>query len=255
MNAIVDVRDLRKTHGRGPLAAQALRGVTFSVGAGTLTAITGPSGCGKSTLLSVLAGLDAADSGYANVGGVNLTAASARELTLYRRRQVGVVFQAYNLLPSLTAAENVEAGLEFLSLSIAEKQRRAREALSWVDLDRLADRFPAQLSGGQQQRVAIARAIAREPALLLADEPTGNLDRDASARILEVLWNLTRHLGCTCIMVTHDLELAGACDRTIRLSDGAVVLAADESGVRHRHRSGVALQAAAEQAWARAGHR
>ena len=190
---------------------------------GSFTAIVGPSGCGKTTLLSLLGGLDKGDAGKVVVDGLDLNRASNRELTEYRRKAIGFVFQFYNLLPSLTALENVEAGLEFLNLKAPARRERALAYLAKVGMAELAHRFPAQLSGGQQQRVAVARVLAREPKLLLADEPTGNLDEESGERIFECMRDLQRQSGVTCIMVTHDVELAGRVDNVIRMRDGRVI--------------------------------
>jgi putative ABC transport system ATP-binding protein len=200
-----------------------LREVSMAFERGTFNAIVGPSGCGKTTLLSVLGGLDSGNSGSVFVDGLDLVKASARELTEYRRRSVGFVFQFFNLLPSLSAVENVEAGLEFLPLKAPQRRERAMSYLARVGLADLAGRFPAQLSGGQQQRVAVARVLAREPKLILADEPTGNLDEESGERIFECIRELQRESGVTCIMVTHDAELAARADSIIRLRDGRVV--------------------------------
>jgi putative ABC transport system ATP-binding protein len=219
----VDVVQLYKAYAQGSLATPVLREVSMSFARGSFSAIVGPSGCGKTTLLSVLGALDRGDAGRVVVDGLDLLQASARELTEYRRRSVGFVFQFYNLLPSLTAVENVEAGLEFLPLGAARRRDRAIDYLARVGMADHASRFPAQLSGGQQQRVAVARALAREPKLLLADEPTGNLDEESGERIFSCIRALQRESAVTCIMVTHDTELATRVDGVVRLRDGRVV--------------------------------
>jgi ABC-type lipoprotein export system ATPase subunit len=221
--SFVNVQQLYKTYVQGSIATPVLREVSMSFGRGSFTAIVGPSGCGKTTLLSVLGGLDRAEAGQVSVDGLDLMRASNKELTEYRRKQVGFVFQFYNLLPSLTAVENVEAGLEFLGLKSSQRRARAMDYLARVEMADLAHRFPAQLSGGQQQRVAVARVLAREPKLLLADEPTGNLDEDSGERIFACMRDLQRASGVTCIMVTHDIELASRVDEVVRLRDGRVV--------------------------------
>jgi putative ABC transport system ATP-binding protein len=223
MNALVDITRLYKTYVQGSLSTPVLHEVSMQFERGSFSAIVGPSGCGKTTLLSVLGALDKADSGRVLVDGLDLVQASARELNEYRRRTVGFVFQFYNLLPSLTALENVEAGLEFLPLDASSRRARAMHYLAKVGMADLAWRFPAQLSGGQQQRVAVARVLAREPKLLLADEPTGNLDEESGERIFECLRALQRESGVTCIMVTHDADLAARVDSVVRLRDGRVV--------------------------------
>ncbi|MCW5837330.1 MAG: ABC transporter ATP-binding protein [Labilithrix sp.] len=242
--AFVDVSRLNKTYSRGPIATPVLRDVSMTFERGSFSAIVGPSGCGKTTLLSVLGALDAGDSGSVVVDGLDLREASARELTEYRRRSIGFVFQFYNLLPSLTAVENVESGLEFFGLRAPARRARAMDWLARVGMADLAARFPAQLSGGQQQRVAVARVLAREPKLLLADEPTGNLDEESGERIIACMKSLQRESGVTCLVVTHDVELAARADAVVRLRDGRVV--EDElarSGevpiVRPRRQSGV----------------
>ena len=193
-----------------------------------MSAIIGPSGCGKSTLLTLLGALDKPDAGDVIVDGFDLGRAEGGDLSAYRRHKVGFVFQSYNLLRSLSAVENVEAALQFSSLGGSERRARAKECLAAVGLPDLGTKLPHQLSGGQQQRVAIARAIARRPALLLADEPTGNLDREAGARVFDCLLELQRSTGVTCVMVTHDADLAARTDNVVRMLDGRV--AAEGSG-------------------------
>jgi putative ABC transport system ATP-binding protein len=222
--AFIEIAGLTKTYAQGSCAVAALRDVSMSFERGSFNAIVGPSGCGKTTLLSVLGALDCAESGSVLVGGVELVGAPQRQLTEYRRRSIGFVFQFYNLLPSLSAVENVESGLEFLPLKAATRRARAMEYLERVGMADLAQRFPAQLSGGQQQRVAIARVLAREPKLLLADEPTGNLDEESGERIFSCIRTLQREIGVTCIMVTHDAELAARVDSITRLRDGRVII-------------------------------
>lgn len=231
MRNFIDVSRLFKSYAQGSLATPVLREVSMSFQRGSFSAIVGPSGCGKTTLLSVLGALDRGDSGSVVVDGLDLLQAKTRELTEYRRRTVGFVFQFYNLLPSLNVLENVEAGLEFLPLRGRERRARAMHYLAKVGMADLAWRFPAQLSGGQQQRVAVARVLAREPKLLLADEPTGNLDEESGERIFECMRALQRESGVTCIMVTHDIELARRVDAVVRLRDGRVIEAPD-SGPR-----------------------
>ncbi|MBX3228227.1 MAG: ABC transporter ATP-binding protein [Labilithrix sp.] len=223
MSAIVEIKDLYKTYKQGSVSTTVLREVSMKFERGSFSAIVGPSGCGKTTLLSILGGLDKGDAGSVVVGGLDLNRASNRELTEYRRKAIGFVFQFYNLLPSLTAVENVEAGLEFLGLKAPARRARALDYLAKVGMADLANRFPSQLSGGQQQRVAVARVLAREPQLLLADEPTGNLDEESGERIFQCMLDLQRQSGVTCVMVTHDPELASRVDSVIRLRDGRVL--------------------------------
>lgn len=223
MTALVEITDLYKAYTQGSVKTAVLREVSMKFDRGSFSAIVGPSGCGKTTLLSILGGLDKGDGGKVVVGGLDLNRATHRELTEYRRKAIGFVFQFYNLLPSLSAVENVEAGLEFLGLKANVRRERALAYLKRVDMVDLADRFPAQLSGGQQQRVAVARVLAREPQLLLADEPTGNLDEESGERIFECMKGLQRESGVTCVMVTHDADLASRVDNVVRLRDGRVL--------------------------------
>jgi putative ABC transport system ATP-binding protein len=223
--AYLDLRHVKKSFrgaGHG-LLTTVLRDVSATFLRGSFTAIVGPSGCGKSTLLALLGALDRPDSGSILIGDLDLATASGSALSTYRRKEVGFVFQSYNLLRSLTAVENVEATLQFLDLSASERRSRALESLGQVGLSEVASKLPHQLSGGQQQRVAIARAIARRPALLLADEPTGNLDRESGARVFRCLTELQRSLSVTTIMVTHDTHLAASADSIVRMLDGEIV--------------------------------
>lgn len=222
-SAIIEISGLRKTYRSGALETPVLRDVSMSFARGSFNAIVGPSGCGKTTLLSLLGALDVADKGIARVDGLDLVKATTAQLTEYRRRSIGFVFQFYNLLPSLTAVENVESSLEFLPMTSAARRTRAMDYLARVGLADSGLKFPAQLSGGQQQRVAVARALSREPKLLLADEPTGNLDQDTGERVFECMRDLQREVGITCVMVTHDAQLAARADTVVRLLDGRVV--------------------------------
>jgi putative ABC transport system ATP-binding protein len=217
----VVARDVVRRYGEGASAVEAVRGVSLEVPSGQFTAVMGPSGSGKSTLMHVLAGLDRPTSGRVEIGGQDVTEMSDKQLTLLRRDHVGFIFQFFNLLPVLSAEENI-----LLPLSIAgRKPDRA-----WVDsviervglTDRRSHR-PAELSGGQQQRVAIARALVSEPTVLLADEPTGNLDSRTSAEVLELLRDTVREYGQTTLMVTHDPSAAATADRVLFLADGLLV--------------------------------
>ena len=220
---LVDVSRLFKTYRQGSVSTAVLREVSLEVAPRSFTAVVGPSGCGKTTLLGILGGLDRPDAATrVVVDGLDLLSATPRDLVAYRRRTVGIVFQFYNLLPTLTAVENVEAGLEFVPLPHRARRARALDWLARVGLAELAHRFPAQLSGGQQQRVAVARVLAREPKLLLADEPTGNLDAEAGEQIYAAMRELTRESGTTCVMVTHDAALAHRADDVVRMRDGKI---------------------------------
>ncbi len=242
---LVAIAALRKTHRLGAIVTPVLREVSMEVPRGSFTAIVGPSGCGKTTLLTLIGGLDRGDCGSLVVGGLDLTTATLPELTAFRRSRVGFVFQFFNLLPSLTAVENVESGLEFLPLTAAARRTRALEYLDRVGLADLGARFPAQLSGGQQQRVAVARALAREPELLLADEPTGNLDQETGERVFATMREIQKDLGVTCVMVTHDAELAARADDIVRLRDGRVVAPSVPEPARSGLRLAGAFRAAA----------
>ena len=211
---------LTRTYGDGDSAVQALRGVSLDLPAGQFTAVMGPSGSGKSTLMHLLAGLDTPSSGTVSVAGHDITTMKDRELTRLRRKHIGFVFQSFNLLPTLSAEENV-----VLPLSIAGKRPPAAEIdalIARVGLSERRDHRPAELSGGQQQRVAIARALAGSPRLLLADEPTGNLDTQMARSVLELLEDIHRE-GATIVMVTHDPRMAEKTHRVVRLFDGRQV--------------------------------
>nr|EKU2898101.1 ABC transporter ATP-binding protein [Pseudomonas aeruginosa] len=217
------VRRLSKSYGSGDAMVQALRGIDLDLPRGRFTAIMGPSGSGKSTLMHCLAGLDQASSGAVNVAGIDLGSLDDDALTTFRRRHIGFVFQAFNLLPMLTAAQNILLPLELagnrIDNSILERARQLADILGVAD--RLSHR-PAELSGGQQQRVAIARALITQPALLFADEPTGNLDSATSAEVLHHLRRSTRELGQTVVMVTHDRDAAKYADDVVTMHDGRI---------------------------------
>jgi len=209
--------DLAKVYGEGEAAVHALRGVSMEAPEGEIVVLLGPSGSGKSTFLNIIGGLDNASSGKVYFRGEDLTEASEDELTQYRRRHVGFVFQLYNLMPGLTARENVA-----LVTEISENPMDPAEALKLVGLDHRIDHFPAQLSGGEQQRVAIARAIAKQPTVLFCDEPTGALDSQTSILVLEALANVNRELGTTLIIITHHAGIAKIADRVIKFRDGMI---------------------------------
>jgi putative ABC transport system ATP-binding protein len=218
---MIRVRDLVMRLPSGGRFVTILDGVSLEVAAGEVVAITGPSGSGKSTLLGLIAGLDTPSAGSIAVGGVEVTGLGETDLARFRRRTIGFVFQSYHLIPTLTAAENVAVPLELAGTR--EPLAVARRRLAEVGLAERGHHYPAQLSGGEQQRVAIARAVALAPPLLLADEPTGNLDSATGAQIIDLLLALNRERGSTLVLVTHDTALAGRAGRAIALRDGRVV--------------------------------
>jgi putative ABC transport system ATP-binding protein len=217
MTILLTARALTKRYRMGEVDVQALRGVDLDLVEGELLVLLGVSGSGKSTLLNILGGLDIATSGQVDYRGTDLSAADEEELTWYRRRHVGFVFQFYNLIPSLTARENVE-----LVTEIADDPLDAAEALELVGLGERLDHFPSQLSGGEQQRVAVARAVAKRPDILLCDEPTGALDFQTGIRVLDVLERVNRELGTTTVIITHNAPIAAIAHRTITLADGRI---------------------------------
>jgi len=216
-SAILAAHDVTKTYRMGDVDVHALRGVTVPLYERELMVLLGPSGSGKSTLLNILGGLDVPSSGRVLYRGEDIASAGERELTNFRREHVGFVFQFYNLVPSLTARENVA-----LVTEIAKNPLDPSEALEVVGLTERMHHFPAQLSGGEQQRVAIARAVAKQPEILLCDEPTGALDFKTGIRVLEVLDQVNRELGTTTAVITHHAPIASMADRVVSLSDGMV---------------------------------
>lgn len=215
---VLQVHDIAKVYQLGEVTVHALRKVSLDLFPGEFVVLLGTSGSGKSTLLNILGGLDTPTSGEVRYRDHTLAQASDRELTRYRREHVGFVFQFFNLLPSLTALENVE-----LVTEIAENPIPAREALERVDLADRLNHFPAQLSGGEQQRVAIARALAKRPDVLLCDEPTGSLDYATGKKVLQVLESTNRELGTLTVVITHNAAIAGMADRVIRISSGEIL--------------------------------
>ena len=215
--AVFRARGLTKVYRMGEVEVVALRGVDLDLYAGEFVVLLGPSGSGKSTLLNILGGLDSATSGEVTYAGHDLAHATERELTGFRRDHVGFVFQFYNLIPSLTARENVAAVTE-----IAASPMKPEEALEVVGMGKRLDHVPAQLSGGEQQRVAIARAIAKNPAVLLCDEPTGALDSATGIVVLEALESANRRLGTLTVVITHNVVIAEMADRVIRMADGRI---------------------------------
>jgi putative ABC transport system ATP-binding protein len=211
---------LTKIYRTGSVEVRALRGVDLDLYQGELVVLLGPSGSGKSTLLNILGGLDTPTSGRVHFRQTELTAVEERELTRYRRDHVGFVFQFYNLVPSLTARENVE-----LVTEIARAPMKSSDALALVGLSDRMDHFPAQLSGGEQQRIAIARAIAKRPEILLCDEPTGALDSQTGILVLEAIEQVNDELGTTTAVITHNMVIGGIADRVLRMADGHIVSA------------------------------
>jgi putative ABC transport system ATP-binding protein len=215
---VLEVRNLTKVYPMGEVEVHALRGVSLTIAEGEFVVLLGPSGSGKSTLLNILGGLDVPTSGETLYRGQSLSGADERELTTYRRHKVGFVFQFYNLIPSLTARENVE-----LATEISDDPLPAREALELVGLAARVDHFPSQLSGGEQQRVAIARAIAKRPDLLLCDEPTGALDLATGVVVLEAIARVNEDLGTSVAVITHNSGIGDIADRVLSMSDGRIV--------------------------------
>ncbi len=223
MTNILETNGLNKQYKMGEVEINALRGVDFSVRQGEFVAVMGPSGSGKSTLLHLMGGLDTPSDGDISLAGMRLTRLSDDEITVIRRRQVGFIFQFFNLLPTLTAAENLALPLLIDGKRQADYQDRIEEMLRLVGLSDRKDHKPDQLSGGQQQRVAIARALVTQPAIVLADEPTGNLDSKSGSEILQLLRRTCDQQGQTIVMVTHDPRAAAYADRVVFLRDGQVV--------------------------------
>ncbi|MDF1562364.1 MAG: ABC transporter ATP-binding protein [Deltaproteobacteria bacterium] len=219
---LVETHDLKRTYTQGKLEVHALRGVDFSIEKGEFTALMGPSGSGKTTLLNLIGGLDAPSGGSVLVDGQDLSAMSSGERSRMRLNHLGFVFQAYNLIPVLSAKENTEFVLLLRGTPKAEREKRVLEILKAVGLEGMEDRRPNELSGGQQQRVAVARAIASEPALVLADEPTANLDSKTSDALIETMRELNEKHGVTFLFSTHDPKVMEHASRVVRLVDGQI---------------------------------
>ena len=222
-NAAVEVVGLEKVYGSGPTAVRALKGVSLGFEAGEFSAIMGPSGSGKSTLLHILGALEEPSSGRVVIGGTDLSGLSDKKLTLLRRARMGFVFQAFNLIPTLTAEENVMLPVLISGEGTARYAERLDEIFALVGLEKRRTHKPDELSGGEQQRVAIARALVRNPDLVLADEPTGNLDSKTGGGVLNLLRESAARYGQTVVMVTHDARAAAVADRVVFLADGLVV--------------------------------
>lgn len=216
----ISLDSVRLNLGAGATRVEVLKGISLKFPRGKATAIVGPSGCGKSTLLMTIAGLERPDSGDVDIEGRSIVAMSEDELAEFRGRRIGIVFQSFHLLPTMTALENVAIPLELAGRRDAFA--RAAEELRSVGLSDRSAHYPSQMSGGEQQRVALARALSNDPAVLLADEPTGNLDEDTGSSIIDLLLAQSALRGCTLVMVTHDLALASRCDQIVRLHAGQV---------------------------------
>jgi putative ABC transport system ATP-binding protein len=219
----VDVKEVTKTYRTGVIEVPALRGVSLCIASGEFVATAGPSGSGKTTLLNIIGGLDRADRGEVWVAGQNLQSLSLSELARLRLNRIGFVFQTYNLLPVLTALENAEFTLLLQGVPVSTRRERVEKLFSEIGLNGLEDRRPAELSGGQQQRVAVVRAMVTAPALILADEPTANLDSASASSLLDVMEHLNRVTGTTFIFSTHDPQVMERAHRMIRLRDGRIV--------------------------------
>jgi len=220
---IISATNVNKTYRSRDVVVEALKDVSFEVTSGEMVAVMGPSGSGKTTLLNCMSGLDSIDGGDVSIAGQLLRTMSDDALSDYRASSMGFVFQAYNLLPVLSAQENVELPLVLAGTSQKEARDRANEKLALVGLGERTDHLPAELSGGQQQRVAIARALANDPAIVWADEPTGNLDSTNANEIMDLLVRLNNEQGQTFVLVTHSEEVGGMADRIVRMSDGEIV--------------------------------
>jgi len=220
---IISVKGLHKTYDTGKIKVNALRGIDFTVRRGEMVAIMGPSGCGKTTLLNCLAGLDDFDQGEVLIEGTQIKDMSDNTRTEYRARRMGFVFQLYNLLPVLTSVENIELPLLVSGVPSAKSRQRALESLKMIGLSELADRIPAELSGGQRQRVTIARALVNQPAIIWGDEPTGDLDSETTAEIMNLLCRLNKENRQTFVLVTHSQEVADRANRIVRMRDGLIV--------------------------------
>jgi putative ABC transport system ATP-binding protein len=221
---LVEIRNLAKSYVRGGQTVPVLSDITLDIDAGDFIALMGPSGSGKTTLLNLIAGIDKPDAGVLRVGGVDIAALSEADLADWRAANVGFVFQFYNLMPVLTAYENVELPLMLTPLSRGERRSRVELVLSVVGLADRMKHYPNELSGGQQQRVAIARAVVADPTLIVADEPTGDLDRVSAAEILHMMQRLNGELGKTIIMVTHDANAARAARHVVHLEKGELIV-------------------------------
>src|SRR5215207_8734778 len=232
-DAMVEARDLEKTYAGGGITVRALRGVDLNIASGEMVAVMGPSGCGKTTLLNCLSGLDEFDSGEVFVGGESISGMSDRKRTRFRAQKMGFVFQTYNLIPVLSGVENVELPLLVAGVRPKEARGRALSALEMVGLTDQADKRPNEMSGGQQQRVTVARSLVNEPAIVWADEPTGALDSETSAEVMDLIVDLNREKEQTFVLVTHDISVARRAHRLVRMRDGRIE--SDETGGAEEH--------------------
>ena len=236
-DALIRVRDLWKIYRLGDIEVQALCGVSMDIDAGGFVAVMGASGSGKSTFMNIIGCLDRPTRGLYELAGVDVSRLSADERATIRNRQVGFVFQNFNLIPRTSAVENVELPLFYSDVPLGEQHQRARDALAAVGLGGREHHLPNQLSGGQQQRVAIARALVNQPSLLLADEPTGNLDTQTSTEIMDIFQRLNREQGLTIILVTHEPDIATYADRVLGFRDGQIVSDVQQKPTRARRAS------------------
>ena len=224
MSTVIETKNLCRTFGEGETQVVALDQVNIKIAAGEFTAITGPSGSGKTTLLQLIGGLDEPAAGDVFLSGTNIALMSGSQLSDFRRDHIGFIFQSYNLIPVLSAEENIEYIMLLQGVSTQARKKRVQEMLALVGLEGLGDRRPAQLSGGQQQRVAVARAMASKPNIILADEPTANLDSTTGISLIEVMRELNKQLGMTFVFSTHDHKIMDRADRLIHLEDGVIQL-------------------------------
>ncbi len=219
---LIQLQNISKNYQMGDVVVHALRHVTLDIAAGEFIVLLGPSGSGKTTTLNLIGGLDRPTEGHLLMQGQDITTYDNKQLTIYRRQKIGFVFQFFNLIPTLTASENVEFALALMEKDGQRLRQRSRDLLALVGLSDRADHFPSQLSGGEQQRVAIARALANRPPVMLCDEPTGNLDVETGQRVLQVMRDLNRQEGTTVILVTHNTAIAPMADRVVKLHSGSV---------------------------------
>jgi putative ABC transport system ATP-binding protein len=225
---IIEAHEVVKTYDTGKIKVKALRGVDLAIEKGEMVAIMGPSGCGKTTLLNALSGIDDIDSGHIKIEGMDLAGMSDNQKTDHRAKRMGFIFQAYNLMPVLSAVENVELPLLVAGAKRGVARNKALEALKTVGLDEWAKHKPAEMSGGQQQRVTIARSLVNDPAIVWADEPTGNLDSEISGQIMDLLISLNRKLEQTYVLVTHDPKVGKLANRIVRMENGIIINGRDD---------------------------